>query len=116
MLNRAQIQYSHLVKLRNSQGSIGKEKKGEVKIEKWLAVHEAQYLACKDILTHTYETHAVCEVRERKRNSTLGLLPTISELAEIINQPEIEQPELTASDKAVDDLIEILEEPAKALS
>jgi hypothetical protein len=30
-------------------------------------------------------THAICEVRERKRNATLGLLPTISELAELVS-------------------------------
>ncbi len=61
------------------------------------------------------ETHAVCEVRERKRNNTLGLLPTVSELAEIINQPKIKQSELTASDKTVDDLIKMFEEPTKVL-
>jgi hypothetical protein len=115
MLRKAEINYQHLRKLRNNQRLIGKEKEGEVKIEKWSAVHEAQYLACKDILTHTDETHAVCEVRERKRNSTLGLLPTISELAEIINQPEIEQPELTGSDKVTDFDFNLMEEKGISL-
>jgi hypothetical protein len=113
MTNRAQILFTHLRKLKNNQGYRGKEKDHEVKIEKWSEIHQAQFLACISILQNETITHAVCEVRERKRNSTLGLLPTISELAEIINQPEVKQPELTASDKAVDDLIKILEEPAK---
>jgi hypothetical protein len=55
-------------------------------------------------------THAVCEVRERKRNGTLGLLPTISELAEIINQPETKQPETIASDKQFEDFFKMLKE------
>jgi hypothetical protein len=61
-------------------------------------------------------THAVCEVRERKRNATLGLLPTISELAEIINQPEIKQPETIASDKQFEDLLSMFEEQSPKIS
>jgi hypothetical protein len=110
MIKRAQILYSHLLNLNKSQLLVGKEKENEAKIEKWSEIHDAQFSACLSILKNQTITHAVCEVRERKRNATLGLLPTISELAEIINQPEIKQPEPTASDKAVDDLIKMYEE------
>jgi hypothetical protein len=87
-----------------------------VKIEKWSNIHEAQFTACQIILINEEITHAVCEVRERKRNSTLGLLPTISELAEIINQPEIEQPETVASDKQFEDLFKMFEEESPKIS
>jgi hypothetical protein len=110
MMNRAEIQYNHLVKIKNRQNLIGKEKPDEAKIEKWSSVHQAQFTACAAILNNKAATHAVCEVRERKKNSTLGLLPTISELAEIITKPEIEQPELTASDKRLENFIKLLEE------
>jgi hypothetical protein len=111
MLKKVELQYNYLLKLKNSQHLIGKETEGQPKIETWSNIHESQFAACKAIRNSKTETHAVCEVRERKRNNTLGLLPTISELAEIINQPEIKQTEL-ASDKEVDDLIKMLEEPA----
>jgi hypothetical protein len=114
MTNRAQILYKHLLKIRKTQGYRGREEKGEMKIEEWSNIHEAQFSACQTILQNEEVTHAICEVRERKRNSTLGLLPTISELAEIINQPEIKQPEANASDKQFEDLFKMLEEPAKA--
>jgi hypothetical protein len=79
----------------------------------WSEIHEAQYRTCEDILANINETHAICEVRERKRNSVLGLLPTTSELAEILNQPEPEQPEQLELQKASDkqkDIIALLEE------
>jgi hypothetical protein len=82
----------------------------------WSEIHEAQYKACKGILTNINETHAICEVRERKRNSVLGLLPTTSELAEIINQPKPEQPEIAASDKQADIIMMLEETQAKNLN
>ena len=110
MLDRARIQYQHLLKLRKNQAGRGSEKDNEAKIELWSEIHEAQFSACITILKNEAVTHAVCEVRDRKRNATLGLLPTISELAEIINQPEIKQPETIASDKQFEDLFKMFEE------
>jgi hypothetical protein len=54
------------------------------------------------------KVHAVCEVRERKRNATLGLLPTVSELHEIITAPEQNTRPGGASDKT-GELIESFE-------
>jgi hypothetical protein len=114
--NRAQNLVEHLQKLRSNQINRGKEGTNQSKIELWTSIHNAELLACQTILANKAETHAVCEVRDRKRNLNFGLPPTISELAEMINQPETKQPKANESDKAVDDLIKILEEPAKALS
>jgi hypothetical protein len=108
MIERAAIQYQHLNKLRKSQGSIGKQRPDEVPIELWTSIHEAQLQACRAILTNKEKTHAVCEVRERKRNSTLGLLPTVSELYEIITAPEPNTRPQFASDKT-GELIETFE-------
>jgi hypothetical protein len=102
MINKAEIQYQHLRKLKNSQSGIGSEKPDEVKIEKWSNVHEAQFRACRVILNNPEVAHAVCEVRERKRNSTLGLLPTVSELCEIITAAEQNTRPETASDNAAE--------------
>jgi hypothetical protein len=87
-----------------------------VKIETWSEIHEAQYKTCKDILTNINETHAICEVRERKRNSVLGLLPTTSELAEILNQPKPKQPEMIASDKQAGIIMMLEESQAENLN
>jgi hypothetical protein len=76
----------------------------------WSEIHEAQYRTCEDILANINGTHAICEVRERKRNSVLGLLPTTSELAEILNQPEPEQLELQKASDKQRDIIALLEE------
>jgi hypothetical protein len=113
MLHKAQLEYNHLNQLKRNQSQIGTENPNQVKIEVWSEIHEAQYRTCKDILTNINETHAICEVRERKRNSVLGLLPTTSELAEILNQPEPEQPEQLELQKASDkqkDIIALIEE------
>jgi ERCC4-type nuclease len=110
MLNKAQIEYNHLKQLKRNQHLIGTENPNQVKIEVWSQIHEAQYKTCEDILANISGTHAICEVRERKRNSVLGLLPTTSELAEILNQPKPEQLEhMKASDKQKD-IIAVLEE------
>jgi hypothetical protein len=58
-------------------------------------------------------------VRERKRNSVLGLLPTTSELAEILNQPEPEQPEqpqTRGSDKQLQEILNMFEEDQLSIS
>jgi hypothetical protein len=102
MLGKAQIQYNQLRKLKNSQSGIGSEKPNEVKIEKWSNVHEAQFQDCLEILKNTEAVHAICEVRERKRNATLGLLPTLSELHEIISAAEPNTPLQPASDNAAE--------------
>jgi hypothetical protein len=82
----------------------------------WSEIHEAHYRTCEDILANINETHAICEVRERKRNSVLGLLPTTSELAEILNQPEPEQPQTSGSDKQLQEILNMFEEEKPALS
>jgi glutamine synthetase type III len=102
MLGKAQIQYNQLRKLKNSQSGIGSEKPNEVKIEKWSNIHEAQLQDCLKNLKNPEAVHAVCEVRERKRNATLGLLPTMSELSEIISAAEPNTPLQSASDNAAE--------------
>ncbi len=102
ILSKAQIQYQHLRKLKNSQSEIGSEKPNEVKIEKWSNIHEAEFQACLAILKNDEAVHAVCEVRERKRNATLGLLPNVSELHEIISAAEPNRPLQSASDNAAE--------------
>jgi hypothetical protein len=102
MISKAQIQYDHLKKLKNSQGGIGFEKPNEVKIEKWSKIHEAEFQACMEMLNNTEAVHAVCEVRERKRNDTLGLLPTVSELHEIITAAETNTRPQSTSDNAAE--------------
>jgi hypothetical protein len=116
MLKKAQIEYNHLKQLRQSQHLIGRENPNQVKIELWSEIHQAQYKTCEDILANINETHAICEVRERKRNSVLGLLPTTAELAEILNQPKPEQPEMIASDKQADIIMMLEESQAKNLN
>ncbi len=113
--NRAQNLVEHLQKLRSNQIIRGKEGTNQSKIELWTSIHDAELLACQTILANKAETHAVCEVRDRKRNLNFGLPPTISEMAEMINQPETAQPKSTESDKATHDLIKIFEEPSKFL-
>ncbi len=98
-------------KLRASQHLRGKEKDDQSKIELWTSIHEAELSACQFVLAHKAETHALCEVRDRKRNLNFGLPPTLSEMVEMINQPETAQPKATESDKAVDDLLKMFEEP-----
>jgi hypothetical protein len=102
MTNRAQIQYNLLIKTRNAQGMIGKQPRNEPPIEPWTSRHEAQLRACQIILNEPEKVHAVCEVRERKRNSTLGLLPTVSELHEIITTEAQNPGTLHASDKTAE--------------
>jgi hypothetical protein len=85
----------------------------------WSEIHEAQYETCASILANINETHAICEVRERKRNSVLGLLPTTSELAEILSQPEPEQPEqpqTRGSDKQLQNFLNMFEEDQLSIS
>jgi hypothetical protein len=53
-------------------------------VEEWTATQEAQLAAYRIVLRNKGAAHAVCEARERKRNSTLGLPPTVSELAELL--------------------------------
>jgi hypothetical protein len=103
----------HLQKLRSNQVNRGKERPDQSKIELWTSIHEAELSACETILANKAETHALCEVRDRKRNLNFGLPPTLSEMVEMINQPETAQPKPTESDKAIDDLIKIFEEPVK---
>jgi hypothetical protein len=102
----------HLQKLRSNQVNRGKEKPDQSKIELWTSIHEAELSACETILANKAETHALCEVRDRKRNLNFGLPPTLSEMVEMINQPEPAQPKQTESDKAMDDLFKIFEEPS----
>jgi Mg/Co/Ni transporter MgtE len=99
MLSRAHNLHGILLKTKRDQHLIGHETSNQVKIEIWSEIHEAQLSACISILQNEAATHAICEVRERKRNSTLGLLPTISELAELISmiQDEPEQQTLDAN-------------------
>jgi hypothetical protein len=119
MLNKAQLEYNHLNQLKRNQSQIGRENPNQVKIETWSEIHEAQYRTCEDILANINETHAICEVRERKRNSVLGLLPTTSELAEILNQPEPEkpeQPQTRGSDKQLQEILNMFEEDQLSIS
>jgi hypothetical protein len=102
---------NHLKKLYGNQENFGEEKEGQSKIESWTSIHEAELAACEFILSHKMEVHALCEVRDRKHNQNFGLPPTISEMVEMINQPA--QPKQTESDKAMNDLFKIFEEPNK---
>jgi hypothetical protein len=102
MIRKAETQYHLLLRQKNSQGGIGFEKPNEVKIEKWSNIHEAEFQACLTTVKNKEAVHAVCEVRERKRNSTLGLLPTLSELHEIISATEPNTCLQSASDNAAE--------------
>ena len=103
MINRAQLQSNSLTNLQKRQGLLGKKlSDNEAPIAKWSPIHAAQLAACQAILNNPEAVHAVCEVRERKRNNTLGLLPTVSELYEIITAPEPNTRPYSASDKTAE--------------
>jgi hypothetical protein len=102
MIRKAETQYHLLLRQKNSQGGIGSERPNEVKIEEWSNIHEAEFQSCRVILENKEEAHAVCEVRERQRNSTLGLLPNVSELSEIISTAKSNKQLQTASDNAAE--------------
>ncbi len=86
MLRQAQL----LKTVKDEQHLVGKESPNRAPIEKWTTLHEERFEAYIAVLQHPEIAHAVCEARERKRNSSLGLPPTISELAELITKPEQE--------------------------
>jgi hypothetical protein len=86
MLREAQL----LKIILDEQHLVGKEGPNRAHVEKWTAMHEVRFNNYITVLQHPEISHAVCEARERKRNSSLGLPPTISELAELITKPEAE--------------------------
>jgi hypothetical protein len=63
-------------------------------IEKWTPLHQLRLDAYKRVLRQPDTIHAFCEYRERQRNAQLGEPPTISELAEILDNPEQKNPEV----------------------
>jgi hypothetical protein len=113
VVDRAVFTMNHLNKLFGNQANRGNEKGDQAKIEEWTTIHTAELAACEFILENKMEVHALCEVRDRKHNQNFGLPPTISEMVEMINQPETAQPKATESDKEFDDLFKMLEEPNK---
>jgi hypothetical protein len=74
----------------DDQHLVGKEGPNRAPVEKWTAMHQERFESYITVLQHPEVAHAVCEARERKRNSSLGLPPTVSELAELITKPEAE--------------------------
>ncbi len=72
----------------DDQHLVGKEGPNRAPVEKWTAMHQERFESYITVLQHPEVAHAVCEARERKRNSSLGLPPTASELAELIAKPE----------------------------
>jgi hypothetical protein len=84
MLRQAQL----LKIILDDQHLVGKEGPNRAPVEKWTAMHEERFNNYITVLQHPEVAHAVCEARERKRNSSLGLPPTVSELAELITKPE----------------------------
>ncbi len=86
MLREAQL----LKIVLDEQHLVGKEGPNRAPVEKWTAMHQERFESYITVLQHPEVAHAVCEARERKRNSSLGLPPTVSELAELITKPEQE--------------------------
>jgi hypothetical protein len=76
--------------IKDDQHLVGKEGPNRAPVEPWTAMHEVRFESYIAILRHPEVSHAVCEARERKRNSSLGLPPTVCELAELITKPEAE--------------------------
>jgi hypothetical protein len=76
---------------KSQQHLVGQENENRAPVEPWTPMHEARLNDYRTVLRRTEAAHAVCEARERKRNSTLGLPPTVSELAELITKPEAEE-------------------------
>ncbi len=74
----------------DDQHLVGKESPNRAPVEKWTPMHQERFESYITVLQHPEVAHAVCEARERKRNSSLGLPPTVSELAELITKPEQE--------------------------